>query len=100
MSGDLACTYAALILSDDGQEVTGDKMDSIIKAKGAHSLRVSRTNSHAGEEHFALGTSTPWMRDNNEQADSMARIGITEQADGLFELPPIASRNSRWPLLC
>jgi len=34
MSGDLACTYAALILSDDGQEVTGDKMDSIIKAAG------------------------------------------------------------------
>ena len=34
MSGDLACTYAALILSDDGQEVTGDKMDTIIKAAG------------------------------------------------------------------
>ena len=34
MSGDLACTYAALILYDDGQEVTGDKMDSIIKAAG------------------------------------------------------------------
>ena len=29
MSGDLACTYAALILSDDGQEVTADKMDSV-----------------------------------------------------------------------
>ena len=34
MSGDLACTYAALILSDDGQEVTGDKMDTVIKAAG------------------------------------------------------------------
>ena len=34
MSGDLACTYAALILSDDGQEVTADKMDSVIKAAG------------------------------------------------------------------
>ncbi len=32
MSGDLACTYAALILSDDGQEVTAEKMDTIIKA--------------------------------------------------------------------
>ena len=32
MSGDLACTYAALILSDDGQEVTADKMDTVIKA--------------------------------------------------------------------
>ena len=34
MSGDLACTYAALILSDDGQEVTADKMDTVIKAAG------------------------------------------------------------------
>ena len=34
MSGDLACTYAALILSDDGQEVTAEKMDTIIKAAG------------------------------------------------------------------
>jgi ribosomal protein L12E/L44/L45/RPP1/RPP2 len=34
MSGDLACTYAALILSDDGQEVTADKMDALIKGAG------------------------------------------------------------------
>ena len=34
MSGELACTYAALILSDDGQDVTADKMDTIIKAAG------------------------------------------------------------------
>ena len=34
MSGDLAFTYAALILSDDGQEVTADKMDTIVKAAG------------------------------------------------------------------
>ena len=34
MSGDLACTYAALILADDGQEVTSEKLDAIIKAAG------------------------------------------------------------------
>ena len=34
MSGDLACTYAALILHDDGQEVDAEKMATIIKAAG------------------------------------------------------------------
>ena len=34
MSGDLACTYAALILADDGQEVTSEKLDAVIKAAG------------------------------------------------------------------
>ena len=34
MSGDLACTYAALILADDGQEVTAEKMDTLIKGAG------------------------------------------------------------------
>jgi len=34
MSGDLACTYAALILSDDGQEVSADKMTTLIKSAG------------------------------------------------------------------
>jgi len=34
MSGDLACTYAALILHDDGQEVTADKMAAVIAASG------------------------------------------------------------------
>ena len=34
LSGDLACTYAALILADDGQEVTSEKLDAVIKAAG------------------------------------------------------------------
>ena len=34
MSGDLACTYAALILHDDGQEVTADKIGEVVKAAG------------------------------------------------------------------
>ena len=34
MSGDLACTYAALILHDDGQEVTADKMAAVVSAAG------------------------------------------------------------------
>jgi len=34
MSGDLACTYAALILSDDGQECTAEKMGTLMKAAG------------------------------------------------------------------
>jgi large subunit ribosomal protein LP1 len=34
MSGDLACTYAALILHDDGQEVTADKIGDVVKAAG------------------------------------------------------------------
>ena len=34
MSGDLACTYAALILHDDGQEVTADKISEVVKASG------------------------------------------------------------------
>ena len=34
MSGDLACTYAALILHDDGQEVTADKISAVVSASG------------------------------------------------------------------
>ena len=34
MSGDLACTYAALILHDDGQEVTADKISAVVAASG------------------------------------------------------------------
>jgi large subunit ribosomal protein LP1 len=30
----LACTYAALILHDEGVEVTADKMEKLIKAAG------------------------------------------------------------------
>merc|ERR1712235_109154 len=32
MSAELACTYAALILNDDGVEITGDKITAILKA--------------------------------------------------------------------
>merc|ERR1711902_389247 len=32
MSAELACTYAALILNDDGIDVTGDKISTILKA--------------------------------------------------------------------
>merc|ERR1712113_415012 len=32
MSAELACTYAALILNDDGIDITGDKITSILKA--------------------------------------------------------------------
>lgn len=28
----LACTYAALILHDDGQDITGDKITTLVKA--------------------------------------------------------------------
>ena len=34
MSGDLACTYAALILHDDGQEVTAEKISAVVSASG------------------------------------------------------------------
>merc|ERR1711970_687438 len=32
MSAELACTYAALILNDDGVDITADKITSILKA--------------------------------------------------------------------
>merc|ERR1712094_16121 len=32
MSAELACTYAALILNDDGIDITGDKISTILKA--------------------------------------------------------------------
>merc|ERR1712003_385262 len=32
MSAELACTYAALILNDDGIDITGDKITAILKA--------------------------------------------------------------------
>mmetsp|Transcript_97055 Transcript_97055/g.224992 ORF Transcript_97055/g.224992 Transcript_97055/m.224992 type:complete len:130 (+) Transcript_97055:88-477(+) len=32
--GELACTYAALILHDDGAEITADSMSALIKAAG------------------------------------------------------------------
>ena len=56
MSGDLACTYAALILSDDGQEVTADKMDSVIKAAGVEdggAQRSGRRDAAARYRHAA-----------------------------------------------
>merc|ERR1712210_128347 len=31
-SAELACTYAALILSDDGVDISGDKIASLLKA--------------------------------------------------------------------
>jgi len=31
MSAELACTYAALILNDDGVDITADKITSILK---------------------------------------------------------------------
>ena len=34
MSGDLACTYAALSLHDDRQEVTADKISAVVAASG------------------------------------------------------------------
>jgi hypothetical protein len=30
----LSCTYAALILHDDGQDITADKLSTLIKAAG------------------------------------------------------------------
>merc|ERR1711937_992482 len=32
MSAELACTYAALILNDDGVDITGDKIATLLKA--------------------------------------------------------------------
>ena len=34
MSQELACVYAALILNDDGIEITGDKMNALLAAAG------------------------------------------------------------------
>lgn len=36
MSAELACTYAALILSDDGVDISGDKIASLLKVKNLH----------------------------------------------------------------
>ncbi len=30
----LACTYAALVLHDDGQDITADKISTLVKAAG------------------------------------------------------------------
>ena len=34
MSAELACVYAALILNDEGLEITGDKLNTLIQAAG------------------------------------------------------------------
>jgi large subunit ribosomal protein LP1 len=34
MSAELACVYAALILNDDGVEITADKLNKLIEAAG------------------------------------------------------------------
>ena len=36
MSAELACTYAALILSDDGVDISGDKIASLLKVSHLH----------------------------------------------------------------
>ena len=33
MSAELACTYAALILNDDGVDISGDKIASLLKVR-------------------------------------------------------------------
>ena len=35
MSSELACTYAALILNDDGIDITADKLTAILKVRFA-----------------------------------------------------------------
>eukprot|EP00983_Pelagomonas_calceolata_P015306 485463-Pelagomonas_calceolata.AAC.2 len=39
---ELACTYAALILHDDGLEITADNLNSILKVRGAPEKGVSK----------------------------------------------------------
>ena len=34
MSAELACVYAALILNDEGIEITGDKLNKLVQAAG------------------------------------------------------------------
>ena len=38
MSAELACTYAALILNDDGIDITGDKIATILKVYTTNDL--------------------------------------------------------------
>ncbi|KAF1916687.1 hypothetical protein BDU57DRAFT_404672, partial [Ampelomyces quisqualis] len=46
-SSELATSYAALILADDGVEITADKLQSLIKASGADTVDPAASNIYA-----------------------------------------------------
>ena len=55
MSSELACTYAALILNDDGIDITADKLTAILKVHTSVAFTrssLARTNPDQKNQCF------------------------------------------------
>ncbi len=46
--------------------------DSIVKQRGAHSIRVTWVKGHAKQKHLDKGITTPWRKWGNDRADEIA----------------------------
>merc|ERR1712209_148382 len=103
MSAELACTYAALILNDDGIDITGDKMGTILKAAKvdcepfwpglfAGALKdvnvtelISNIGSGVGSGPAAGGAAAEEVKEEAKKESSSEDSGDDDMGFGLFD---------------
>merc|ERR1711926_44564 len=102
MSAELACTYAALILNDDGIDITGDKIATILKAAKvdcepfwpglfAGALKdvnvtelISNIGSGVGSGPAAGGAAAEEVKEEAKKESSSEDSGDDDMGFGLF----------------
>merc|ERR1712066_1094140 len=103
MSAELACTYAALILNDDGIDITGDKIATILKAAKvdcepfwpglfAGALKdvnvtelISNIGSGVGSGPAAGGAAAEEVKEEAKKESSSEDSGDDDMGFGLFD---------------
>merc|ERR1711976_171487 len=103
ISAELACTYAALILNDDGIDITGDKIATILKAAKvdcepfwpglfAGALKdvnvtelISNIGSGVGSGPAAGGAAAEEVKEEAKKESSSEDSGDDDMGFGLFD---------------